>query len=291
MNANTNSSNYNGEQSMDEADVCNSSSEIIVTKKQKSKKESNISEEKKLQIREKNKLAMQKRRASLSEEQKQQLREQEKLKKRQERSSRSIEEREAFNLKQRARRANLSDEDRAIIRKKDSIQHRNKYQEDKAFIQQHVVNKNMTSNNNNRRATKLNEKYTHDEDEDDDDDDDHNDEDQVVVSDDQKTAICHKNALLLNREKRNAQNRVYKKARYAQLREAEEMLKARSNEEMSDDIDIQQLQRLANRRQQILEYARTYRQNHQRHRRWVPIQQVWDEDNPCRQVKHFNIYY
>jgi hypothetical protein len=152
-----------------------------------------------------------------------------------------------------------------------------------------VVDKNMNSNNNNLRATKVNEQYTHDDDED--DDDDHDDEDQVVVSDDQKTAICHKNVLLLNREKRNAQNRVYKKARYAQLREAEEMLKARSNEEMSDDIDIQQLQRLANRRQQILEYARTYRQNHQRHRRWVPIQQVWDEDNPCRQVKHFNIYY
>ena len=277
MNANNNSSNYNGEQSLDEADECNSSSEIIVTKKQKSKKESNISEEKKLQIREKNKLAMQKRRASLSEEQKQQLREQEKLKKRQERSSRSIEEREAFNLKQRARRANLSDEDRAIIRKKDSLQHRNKYQEDKAFIQQQhdVVDKNDD-----------------DDDDHDDDDHDHDHEDQVVVSDDQKTAIDRENVLLLIREKRNAQNRVYKKARYAQLKEAEEMLRARLNEEMSEGIDIQQLQGLANRRQHILEYARTYRQNHQRHHRrwWVPIQQLWDEDNPCRQVKHFNIY-
>ena len=92
------------------------------------------------------------------------------------------------------------------------------------------------------------------------------------------------NALLLKQEKRNAQNRIYKKARYAELREAEEKLKAISTEGTSGggDVDIQQLQLLANRRQQILLYARTYRQNHLQHnRRWVPIQQVWDEDNPC----------
>ena len=299
MNTNKNSSNYNGELSLDGANECNSSSEIIVTKNQKSKKETNISEEKKLEIREKNKLAMQKRRASLSEEQKQQLREQGRLKRQQERNSRSIEEREAFNLKQRQqrkhranlseedleklqqkdreRRANISDEDRAIVRKKNSIQHRNKYQEDKAFLKQHI---------------KENEKSFHDkrEGEDDNDDEKEDVEQVVVISGDQETND-RVNALLLNREKRNAQNRIYKKARYTQLREAEAKLKARSNdEEMSEDIDIQQLQRLANRRQQILEYARTYRQNHQKHRRWVPIQQVWDEENPCRQVKCNSIY-
>ena len=88
------------------------------------KKPTSISEEKKQQIREKNKLAMQKRRASFSEEKKQQLREQERLKRQQKRDTQSIEEREAFNLKQRQRRANfanLSDEDRAIIRKKNSV--------------------------------------------------------------------------------------------------------------------------------------------------------------------------
>ncbi len=116
MSVNKNSSNYNGEQSLDEADKCNNSAEIIVTKNP-----TGISEEKKQQIREKNKLAMQKRRASFSEEKKQQLREQERLKRQQKRDTQSIEEREAFNLKQRQRRANfanLSDEDRAIIRKR-----------------------------------------------------------------------------------------------------------------------------------------------------------------------------
>jgi len=274
MSVNKNSSNYNGEQSLDEASKS----------AEKTKKPTSISEEKKQQIREKNKLAMQKRRASFSEEKKQQLREQERLKRQQKRDTQSIEEREAFNLKQRQRRANfanLSDEDRAIIRKKNSVQHRNKYHEDKLLIQQHQVDKHSNNNYKRRVVTEVNE----DEDEDEEVEVDGDEEEDQVVRDSQEDANDHVNALLLKQEKRNAQNRIYKKARYAELREAEEKLKAISTEGTSGggDVDIQQLQLLANRRQQILQYARTYRQNHLQHnRRWVPIQQVWDEDNPCR---------
>jgi len=223
MSVNKNSSNYNGEQSLDEA---SNSAEIT-------KKPTSISEEKKQQIREKNKLAMQKRRASFSEEKKQQLREQERLKRQQKRDTQSIEEREAFNLKQRQRRANfanLSDEDRAIIRKKNSVQHRNKYHEDKLLIQQHQVDKHSNSNYKRRVVTEVNE----DEDEDEEVEVDGDEDEDQVVRDSQEDANDHVNALQLKQEKRNAQNRIYKKARYAELREAE-------GTSGGGDVDIQQL--------------------------------------------------
>ena len=70
MDFNKNSSNYNGKhQNFDESEsYSSSSSEIIATKELKPQKETNISQEKKQQNKEKNKLAMQKRRANLSEE-------------------------------------------------------------------------------------------------------------------------------------------------------------------------------------------------------------------------------
>ena len=75
---------------------------------------------------------------------------------------------------------------------------------------------------------------------------------------------------------------------YEQLKDAEEKLQAISNGDTRSENDVQQLQLLASKRQQTLErgrqYAQIYRQNNQQqHRRWwVPIQQLWDEDNPCR---------
>ena len=81
---------------------------------------------------------------------------------------------------------------------------------------------------------------------------------------------------------------MYRKARYELLKDAEGKLQAISNgDARGGESDVQQLQLLANKRQQILErgrqYAQTFRQNiHQQHRHWVPIQQLWDEDNPCR---------
>ena len=139
----------------------------------------------------------------------------------------------------------------------------------------HADKHSSNSSNNQRRATTVNGDVGHDEPDQDGDED----EDEV---DDPSSSANRVNALLLHRDKKHAQNRIYKKARYAQLREAEEMLKATSSVP-SEDIDIQQLQLLANKRQQILEYARAYRQTHPQHNhRWVPITQVWDEDSPCR---------
>ncbi len=229
MNNNKNSRDLGNPESINEI--------IKLSNKEKqnpSHKAQNISEEKKNQMREKNKLQMQKKRASLSEEQKEQLREKERIKRQQQ-------------------RANLSDENRERLN-----------QNNKLFF-------------NNLRL-KINENV--DDDEEDEDEDQHQQEQQnrdFVAADRAKDWTAY-------REKRYAQSRIYKKARLAQLKDAEvKLLKAAENS--TSDSDIQQLQQLATRRQQILaygrEYGKTYRQNHHR-RPWVPIQQVWDEDNPCR---------
>ncbi len=119
-------------------------------------------------------------------------------------------------------------------------------------------------------------------------------EDESEVEDEDEDEVNPLTDWKLYRERRNAQNRISKRARYARLKEAEAQLKEMTTVggncaiiSGDDNNDIQQLQLLANKRRQNLEYGRqyaqTYRQNHpHQHRRWVPIQQVWDEDNPCR---------
>jgi hypothetical protein len=253
---------------------------IILSNKEKqntSHKAQNISEEKKNQIREKNKLRMQKRRASLSEEQKEQLREKERIKRQQQRANLSDENRERLNQKDRQRRVNVSDEEQSIRREKDAEQHRNKYQEQKSFILQnhHLSNNKLFFNN---RRPKINENGDAEDIIEDEDEEEEEDDSVFAAADRAKDWKAY-------REKRYAQSRIYKKARHAQLKDAEvKLLKAAENS--TSDSDIQQLQQLATRRQQILaygrEYGKTYRQNHHRRPWWVPIQQVWDEDNPCR---------
>jgi hypothetical protein len=256
MNTNKNSNNNNGEKGLEEEN-----SKIV---KQNS-------EEKKQQNREKNKLRMQEHRANLSDEQKQQVREKERLKRQQERRILSEEQkqqvREKERLKRQQERRILSEEERSIRKEENALQHRNKYQEENSFIQ----------------------KYFDKNDNDVDDDDDEEYENEV----DSRAAADRAKDWIAYREKRYAQSRIYKKARYAQAKDAEIKLKAiiegvdneTAVEISTSDNDIHQLQQLATRRQQILdygrEYSKTYRQNHHR-RSWVPIQQVWDEDNPCR---------
>lgn len=254
MDVNKNSSNCNGEQSLEPEINANRKQRSIEEReafnlKQRQRRASLCEED-----REKRRQKDRERRANLSEED----REKRRQKDRERRANLSDEDREKLKQRDRERRSNLSDEDRAIVKKKNSVQHRNKYQEDKSFMQQH------------RQMLPT------------DDDDEVYDEN--VHHEDNEATIRMK-ALLLNRDKKYVQNRTYKKARYAQLREAEEKLKAVSTEGTNGggDVDIQQLQLLANRRQQILEYARAYRQTHPQHNhRWVQVTQVWDEDSPCR---------
>ena len=192
----------------------------------------NISEEKKQEIREKNRLAAQRRRANLSEDQKKEAREKNKL---------AMQERRA-KLPRTIQSDNTDD--------------------NKVGEKRHVIE---------------DESEVEDEDEDE-------DEDEVnPLTTDWK----------LYRERRNAQSRISKRARYARLKEAEAQLKEMTTVgencaiKSGDDNDIQQLQLLANKRQQLLAYGRqnsqNYRQLHpNQQRRWIAIQQTWDEDNPCR---------
>ena len=268
MNTNKNSSNYNGEKNV-EATECSSSN----TANQKTHRIRNIlSEEKKQDIREKKKLRMQKYRSNLSEEQKQQMREKERLKRQQQRANLSDEDRVDLNQRVRHRRANLSDKEKSMQKGKNALQHRNKYHHEKLLVQSHHLNRT--------RAEDKNGVDNEEDDDDDDDDEDDDDDNQGEVINKEEVAVA-----VAYREKRYAQSRIYKKARYAQLKDAETKLKTIAQENSkcdNNDDDVEQLQLFANRRKQMLEYARMYRQTHPLNRSWVPIQQAWDEDNPCK---------
>jgi hypothetical protein len=119
------------------------------------------------------------------------------------------------------------------------------------------------------------------------------DESEEVEDEDKNKRVVAVNTLTdwkLYREKRNAQSRISHKARYAKLKEAEVQLKEATEGNTNSTIcdnDMRQLQLMANRRQQMLEnnrnYQRHYAQMHpNQHRRWIAIQQTWDEDYPCR---------
>ena len=278
-------SKYNGNQIEEEAgeyDKC--SIEIIIESTNKDtqnyqyisleKNKQNINEKTKLAKRAKlsdedrrklNNEKARQRRANLSDEDREKINHS----KRQRRANLSDEDREKINHSKRQRLANLSEEERSIKREQDAMRHRNKYHADKAFIKAHFEKRNQHSNQSA--------------------DENENDDLEDVEDKNKDTADVENRVSLWNlrREKRNAQKRTYGKARYELLRDAEEKLQAISNGDTLDENDIQHLQLLANKRQQTLErgrqYAQTYRQNNQQHRRWwVPIQQVWDEDNPCR---------
>ena len=68
----------------------------------------------------------------------------------------------------------------------------------------------------------------------------------------------------------------YSRSKYREMRDAEEQLDRRPTM-LTDEPDLQKLQRSANKRQQILADTRNYKS-----RKWTNIEQVWDEDFPCQ---------
>ena len=67
----------------------------------------------------------------------------------------------------------------------------------------------------------------------------------------------------------------YSRSKYRDMRDAEEQLESPTI--LTEEADLQKLQRSANKRQQILAHTRNYKS-----RKWTNIEQVWDEDFPCR---------
>ena len=67
----------------------------------------------------------------------------------------------------------------------------------------------------------------------------------------------------------------YSRSKYRDMRDAEEQIESPTI--LIEEPDLQKLQRSANKRQKILAHTRTYKS-----RKWTNIEQVWDEDFPCR---------
>ena len=77
-----------------------------------------------------------------------------------------------------------------------------------------------------------------------------------------------------------ARKRDYKNRRYAEMKNAEIQLRNGSAME-NENINIEELQNLANKRRKLIDAAIEYRRKNRRSK-WVPIAQVWDEDHPCQ---------
>ena len=164
-----------------------------------------------------------------------------------------------------------------------ATQHRRKYQEDKRVNNQLPQTVQSDNTDDNKVGIERHDESDVIEDESEVEDEDKDENKRVV-------AVNPLTDWKLYRERRNAQNRISHKARYSKLKEAEvqlkEVTKGNTNSTICDN-DMRQLQLLANRRQQMLEnnrnYQRIYAQMHpNQHRRWIAIQQTWDEENPCR---------
>lgn len=278
VNDNIDIGDNNGEQNK----LINESSSAIVSTKEigkvKRRRENLSEEEKKSRLREKNRLRMKAFRESLSDEQKAQLREQERIKRQQQRTRRSVEEQDEYmksvNIKeqdvqanrsdeerdnekssdgtvnlrqQQQRRANLSEEERALAKKKDAERHRLKYHEESSFAQKVVE--------------EINSRSTSDE-------------------DDEDEALKRAKYWIRYREKRNAQSRIYKRERYAKLKEAEKKLTQIAEESQSTgeggvrETEVQHLQLLADKRKTILEYSRNYKRACRKHPKEQPEIQV-----------------
>ena len=74
-----------------------------------------------------------------------------------------------------------------------------------------------------------------------------------------------------------AHRREYQRKRYAEMKNAEKrLLNTSALENDADDVNIEELQNLASKRQKLLDAANNYKR-----RKWVQVPQVWDEDYPC----------
>jgi len=160
-----------------------------------------LSEEKKQDIREKNKIRMQKYRANLSDE-----------------------DRADLNQRVRQRRQNLPEEEKSMQKYKDALQHRNKYHEEKKSLvqQSHHLNKTRDEDKNGDDRRERESDVDEDEDEDEDEDKD-KDEDEVEVEvevedNDNHAAADRLNALQLRRQNRNEKIETTRKRNTSNLK-------------------------------------------------------------------------
>ena len=175
--------------------------------------------------------------------------------------------REQRTLRQRERRENMSDEQRAIAKAKQAEYMRTKRAEVKASDPE-KYEKNLARHRKYYEKTK---------------------EQRLAQQKEYRSNMSEEEKqqrLAQQKEYRNnmseeeiENNRMkhtkYSRSKYREMRDAEEQLESPTL--LTDEPDLQKMQRTANKRQQILAHTRNYKS-----RKWTNIEQVWDEDFPCR---------
>ena len=179
-------------------------------------------------------------------------------------------QREKRNLRDKERRANMSEEQRASMKAKSAEYERKKWAEMKAssdptmyeerlekqreyhqnkIVMRHEKQKEYRTQNAEYRRNKLLE----------------------MKSSDPEAYERH----LANR-------REYQRKRYAAMKNADIQIRNRTvdGNEDEEDVNIEELQNLANKRRKLIDTSIQYKRNNKRSK-WVDIPQVWDEEHPC----------
>ena len=257
----------------EEKQLINESSSAIVSEKKPvklSKRRETLSEEKKASVRrEKNRLRMKALRESLSDEQKAQIREQERFKRRQQRARRSDDEsdedrKSVANTKQQNCGANSSDEEidgLNVKRPKTSEAVSPDEARDKVNLRQQsqatVSDDAERALDKKKDAERHRQRY-------------HEESSFPNEKNDKDEAVERAQYWISYRERRNAQSRIYRRERYAKLKEADLKLSQITDESQNplgggvSETELQQLKTLADKRKKILEYSRNYNRTHQK---------------------------
>ena len=170
-------------------------------------------------------------------------------------------------MRQRERRENMSDEQRAIAKAKQAEYMRKKRAEVKASDSE-KYEKNLARHRKYYEKTKeqrlaQQKEYRSN-----------------MSEEEKQQRLAQQKEYRSNMSEEEIQNNrikhtKYSRSKYKEMRDAEEQLESPTL--LTDEPDLQKMQRSANRRQQILAHTRNYKS-----RKWTNIEQVWDEDFPCR---------
>ena len=211
-------------------------------------------------------------------------------------------QRERNKLRERERRANLSEDQRAIIKAKNNERQRKKWAEIKASdknkyeerlekqraYHQNTIEERLEKQKEyyletiEKRQAKQKEYYQDTIEERQAKQKEYRSHNSDTIAENRRIKLQEMKASDPERyENHLARRREYQRNRYAKMKDAEKRLQNASELLDEEDINVEELQNLANKRRKLIDAANENKRNN-KCVKWVQIQQFWDEDHPCQ---------
>ena len=190
-------------------------------------------------------------------------------------------------MRERERRANLTEEQRAIINAKDAERQRKKRAEIKAsdhckYEERLEKQRAYHQNTIEERLEKQKEYYQDTIEERQAKQKEYRSHNSDTIAENRRNKLHEMKYSDPERyENHLARRREYQSNRYAKMKDAEKLLQNASDLLDDEDINVEELQNLANKRRKLIDAANENKRNN-KCVKWVQIQQFWDEDHPCQ---------